>query len=192
MVPNLGGVMAESPALLRSYWQLQKNLQELGKLTPAEDNIVQTAIAYENGCAYCVAGHTMVGKVFFNSSDEQLAALRTGAQMPTAKEEALKTFSLAVYEKQGRVTDAELKAFLDAGYTREQALEIVGSIAAKVMTNFTNQLAKTPVDSAFHDFTKGLLLRRSARLLSGSKRPRLKIFESGVGCLQSAPSMLLF
>lgn len=156
MVPHLSGVMASSPALINSYKTLQTNLEELGGLTPAENNVVQMAIAFENECQYCVAGHTMAGKMFFGSSDEELAALRTGGTLPEPKLEALRTFALQVNASQGRVTDEQLQAFLDAGYTRSQALDVVANISAKVMTNFANQLAHTPVDEPFRMFTEGL------------------------------------
>lgn len=155
-VPNLGGVMAESPALLMSYYQLQNNLQAIGSLTPPEDNIVQMSIAMENECQYCVAGHTMAGKVFFKSPDEQLEAIRAKAKLPEAKFNALRDFALQVYESKGRVTDAQLKAFFDAGYTRKQALDVVANVAAKVMSNYTNQLAHTPLDEPLKPLAKGL------------------------------------
>ena len=42
------------------------------------------------------------------------------------------------------VDDATVQAFLDAGYTQRQVLEVVLDIAQKVMSNYTNHLAKTP------------------------------------------------
>ncbi|MEL6712674.1 MAG: carboxymuconolactone decarboxylase family protein [Planctomycetota bacterium] len=155
-VPNLPAIMAESPALSRSYWQVQKNLQEHGSLSQAEDNVVQMSIAVENRCQYCVAGHTMAGKMFFGSSDAELAAMRSGSKLQTPKLEALRTFALAVAEGSGRVDDAALQAFLDAGYTRKQSLDVVANIAAKVMSNYTNQLARTPLDPPFVPLAEGL------------------------------------
>ena len=165
-VPRLGGVMAESPALGLSYWQLQQNLEEKGALTPAEDNVVQMAIAFENQCQYCVAGHTMAGKMFFGSSDEALAALRTGSDLPAAKRDALRAFALAVAESKGRVTDTQLQAFLDAGYTRRQSLDVVANVAAKVMSNYTNQLARTPLDDALAPLAEGLPFQEARGLVT--------------------------
>lgn len=65
MVPNLAAILAESPALLVSYWQAQLNLLQHSKLTLQENNIVQTTVAHENQCQYCVAGHTAFGKTEF-------------------------------------------------------------------------------------------------------------------------------
>lgn len=155
-VPHLAGVMADSPALSRSYWQLQLNLQQLGTLSPPEDNIVQMAIAVENECQYCVAGHTMAGRMFFKAPEEQLMALRKEAKLPEAKLNALRDFALAVAESRGRVSNEALEAFLAAGYTRAQSLDVVANVAAKVMSNYTNQLARTPLDGALEPLAKGL------------------------------------
>lgn len=155
-VGNLTGVMADSPALANSYYLLQLNLQRIGTLSPPEDNIVQMSIAMENECQYCVAGHTLAGKVFFKSPAAQLEAIRAEAELPEAKFNALRDFGLQVYESRGRVTDAQLQAFLDAGYTRSQALDVVANVAAKVMSNYANQLARTPLDEQIAPMAEGL------------------------------------
>ena len=165
-VPNLAGVMAESPALLRTYWQSQNNLTELGALTAPENNIVQMAIAVENECQYCVAGHTMAGKVFFGSSEEELNALRNESSLPEAKFDALRAFAVDVYNSKGRVTDEQLAAFYDAGYNRQQALDVVANVAAKVMTNYTNQIALTPTDSAIAPFAEGLPYNEDRKVIT--------------------------
>ena len=165
-IPHLAGIMADAPALSRSYWQLQKNLEEHGSLSPPEDNVVQMAIAVENECQYCVAGHTMAGKMFFGSSDDELAALRTASKLPAAKFDALRNFALQVAESRGRVSDSQLQAFLDAGYTRQQSLDVVANVAAKVMSNYTNQLAKTPLDPLLEPFAEGLPYREKRAVLT--------------------------
>ncbi len=155
-VSNLASVMAESPALANSYYLLQLNLQRIGSLSPPEDNIVQMSIAMENECQYCVAGHTLAGKVFFKSPAAQLEAIRAEADLPEEKFNVLRDFALQVYKQQGRVSDAQLKKFFDAGYTRKQALDVVANVAAKVMSNYANQLARTPLDKQIQGMAKGL------------------------------------
>ena len=166
MVPYLAGVMAESPALSRSYWELQKSLMSFGSLSPAENNIIQMSIAFENKCQYCVAGHTMAGRTFFNSTDAQLKALRSGSPLDDTKLETLRTFAISVYKSKGRVSDAELRAFYNAGYSKQQALDVVANIASKVMSNYANQMARTPVDEPFKPLTEGLPFREDRKVLS--------------------------
>ncbi|MAY74159.1 MAG: carboxymuconolactone decarboxylase [Phycisphaerae bacterium] len=155
-VPNLVGVMSESPALIRSYATLQQSLLTHSSLSPADVNVVQFAMAYENECQYCVAGHTLGGKAVFKNTDAEIAALRTGSKLPTPKQDALRRFTLDVYESKGRVTSEQFEAFLAAGYSRQDALDVVAGIAAKVMTNFTNQVALTPLDEPLAPLAEGL------------------------------------
>ena len=171
MIPNLAAVLAESPALLLSYWQTQQNLLLHSTLSRQEMNVVQTAVAHANACQYCVAGHTAFGKTeFFGNSDEQLAAVRSGDAFEDPRLNALRDFSLRILQNQGRMSASQLQAFLDAGFTRAQALDVVANIAAKVMSNYANQLVLTPVDDAFAGLTEGLPYEedRASRLVANS------------------------
>lgn len=167
MVPHLAGVLAESPALLLSYWGTQLNLSQHGQLARHETNIVQTVVAHANRCQYCVAGHTAFGKTpFFGNTDGQLEAIRRDLDFAEPKLNALRDFTLLVLENQGRLSSSQLAKFLDAGYTRSHALEIVACIAAKVMSNFANQLALTPLDAAFAPLAADLPYHEGRRLIA--------------------------
>ncbi|MEL4897664.1 hypothetical protein [Crocosphaera sp. Alani8] len=52
-------------------------------------------------------------------------------------------------KKRGWVEDNEIKAFLEAGYSKQQVLEVILGIAIKVMHNYTNHIAQTPLDRQF-------------------------------------------
>ena len=79
-------------------------------------------------------------------------ALRDETPLPTAHLEALRTFTLEMVRQRGEVSEAQVQTFLDAGYTKRQVLEIVLGIAQKVMSNYTNHLAETPVDEVMQPF----------------------------------------
>ena len=51
-------------------------------------------------------------------------------------------------EKRGHVGDDELLKFLNAGYSKRQALEVLTGLAAKLISDFTNALAHTELDDA--------------------------------------------
>ncbi len=151
-VPNLLKVMSSSPALTNSYMGVQANLQQYSTLSKDEINLVQLAISVENGCQYCTSGHSMIATMRDKTPEDVLSDVAHKRAMKDPKKNALITFSRVLYESKGRVTEEQLKAFLDAGYTRPQALDVIACIAAKVMSNFTNQLAHTEVDAAFQSF----------------------------------------
>ena len=79
-------------------------------------------------------------------------ALRDETPLPTAKLEALRTFTLVMLRDRGFVSDADTQAFLDAGFTETNILEIILGAAQKLMSNYTNHFAKTPVDQVFQKF----------------------------------------
>ena len=155
-VPNLAKVLSASPAALRSYWLTQLQLQNYGVLSPDEHNIIQMSISVENRCKYCTAGHNMIGKAFFNSEEEDLQALRNESTLSTEKFDALRSFSVEVYQNKGRVSEDSLTDFLSHGYSKAQAIEVVTNIAAKTMSNLTNQLALTELDEPLVTFAEGL------------------------------------
>ena len=62
------------------------------------------------------------------------------------------TFTVQVVQKRGWVTDGDVQAFLDAGYTQQQILEVIPGLSHKVISNYTNHVAKTPVDAVFKKF----------------------------------------
>ena len=145
-VPNLSRVMSEAPALLRSYWQTQLNLMQIGTLTPEENNVVQMSIAVENKCRYCASGHIMAGRMVFGSSEEVMANIIKESDLPEARLNSLRDFALAVYEGKGIVSSEAFSSFREAGYTNAQALDVVTNISTKVMSNFTNQLTNNELD----------------------------------------------
>jgi alkylhydroperoxidase family enzyme len=47
------------------------------------------------------------------------------------------------------VPEEELQAFLDAGFDRQQVLEVVLGVGMKTLSNYTNHIAGTTLDEAF-------------------------------------------
>lgn len=70
----------------------------------------------------------------------------------TARTEALCTLTLQLVQNWGLVSDRDQEAFLDAGYTRRQMLEVVLAYSQQIMSNYTNHLANTPLDKPFRKF----------------------------------------
>lgn len=150
-VPNLLGILAGSPAALQAYSNLTSALQHGVDFSSAEQQVLFLSISHENKCGYCMAAHSTIASngVLTNG---QLAALREGTPLDNAKLEALRVFGRAMVAKRGFVNDADLEAFLAAGYTKRHVLDIIAAVALKTLTNYTNHLADTEVDEAFAPF----------------------------------------
>lgn len=148
-VPNLQSFMAESPELLAGYSALW-DLFSKSTLTPHEQQVVYLSSNFENDCHYCMAGHSTLAKMI-KMDPAVIAALRAGTELPDAKLEALHRFTTIVVRERGFVTDAQVEAFLAAGYTRRNVFEVILGVATKVMSNYTNHIVHTPYDA----FMKG-------------------------------------
>ncbi|MGZ0710897.1 carboxymuconolactone decarboxylase family protein (plasmid) [Coraliomargarita sp. W4R53] len=145
-IPGLHATMAEAPGLLDGYQQLHRLFLE-SSFDDDEKTVVWQAINVEHECHYCVPAHTGIAKRM-KVDDAITDALRDGTPLPSERLEVLRTFTLQMVRERGNVGDAELQIFLDAGFTKRQVLEVVLGLSQKVMSNYTNHLAHTPVDPA--------------------------------------------
>jgi len=150
MVPNLHAVMAESPEHLEAYQKLHELFQRTS-LTPAQQTVVWMTINVEHECHYCVPAHTAIAHMQKINSGV-IDALRKATPIEDEKLEALRRFTLQVVRQRGVVADADVDRFLTAGYTRQQVLDVILGVAQKVMSNYVNHLADTPVDAPFRKF----------------------------------------
>ncbi|MEM1378647.1 MAG: carboxymuconolactone decarboxylase family protein [Pseudomonadota bacterium] len=146
-VPNLLGTMAEAPALLEGYMNLAGILGKTD-LSETERQIILMTNNRLNNCTYCMAAHTTIAQRTGVPADV-LEALRNDTPIADAKLEALRQFSIVVNETRGWPSDAQVDAFLAAGYTKQTVLEVVLGTAFKVISNYTNHIAETELDDAF-------------------------------------------
>ena len=146
-IPNLEGFCAEAPALLKAgmaLWDLFKTTS----FSPIEQQVVYLAANYENECHYCMAAHSSLAEIVGTES-EDIQALRNGTPLRDPKLEALRHFTQRMVQTRGWVCEYEIESFMAAGYGKQQVLEVILGIAVKVIHNYTNHIAKTPVDEVF-------------------------------------------
>lgn len=84
--------------------------------------------------------------------NEIIESLRNETPLTDAKLESLRTFTLSMVRNRGNVSQQDLEAFYAAGYGEQQVLEIILGLSQKVISNYTNHIANTPVDAAFQKF----------------------------------------
>ncbi len=146
-VPNLLATMAEAPALLEGYTTLAKIFDKTS-LSETERQIILMTNNRLNGCTYCMAAHTTLSQMAGVPADV-IDALRGNTPIADAKLEALRTFAAVINETRGWPSDAQIEAFLAAGYTRQTVLEVILGTSLKVLSNYTNHVASTEIDAAF-------------------------------------------
>lgn len=147
-IPNLYGNLAEAPAALQAYFDLSAQFEKTS-LTPVERQVVLLAISTENNCEFCVAAHSLIARKMVKVPDAVVDALRASKPLPDAKLEALAQFTRAIVRDRGFVPHAALKAFLGAGFTQRQVIELVLGVAMKTLSNYANHLTGTKTNPEF-------------------------------------------
>ena len=147
-IPNLAGTIAGSPTALEGFVAMQSALRGTAALSPLEREVVGIAVSYENRSRYSMAAHSTFAAGAGASADV-LAALRSGAELPDARLQAIHAFTKVLLSDRGHVAAVDLAAFARAGYSIENALEVITQIAYTTLANLVANVADTPVDDAF-------------------------------------------
>ena len=149
MVPNMYGVMANSPAMLQSYAQGYALFRENSGFTPAEQEVVFLTISRENECHYCMAAHSFVADNLSMVPAEVTDSIRNDDQIADSKMAELREFTRIMVISRGHPSQNDVAAFVQAGYSENHILDIVLAILVKTISNYSNHVFDTPVDAAF-------------------------------------------
>ena len=141
--PNMFRAVANSPAALRSMWGSFGALGG-GTLGARLGEQIAVAVADRNGCAYCLAAHTVLGQKAGASADE-MAAAQLG-ESADGKTQAALRFALKVVAERGQVGSADVQTLRDAGFGDEAIVEILAHVALNLFTNYVNLALAVPVD----------------------------------------------
>jgi uncharacterized peroxidase-related enzyme len=143
MVPNMAKVMANSPAVLQSWVQFNTALGT-AKLSAQIREQIALLTAESNECTYCLSAHTALGKmVGLNQAQIDGARHRESADPRTR---AALTFAQAIIESRGGVSESDITAVRNAGFSDAEVAEIVAAVALNFFTNFFNRAFDVDVD----------------------------------------------
>lgn len=148
-LPNLFSTFANSPAVLQGYVALSGAFDHA--FTPAERNLILLTVSVVNDCRYCKAAHSKIGKAMLKTPSEVIDAIKNGSPLPDEKLGALVALTREIVIQKGSVTPATLEAFLAAGYTKSQVMEILLGVALKTISNYLDHLNPTELDEAIRD-----------------------------------------
>jgi uncharacterized peroxidase-related enzyme len=135
--PNMMATFAHSPIAFNSWAAL------LGSLSKALDvktrDSIGLAVSEVNGCNYCLSVHSFTAEHMAKLPADEIILARKG-QAVDAKRAAAVQFARRVIETRGHVSDADLRAVREAGWTEANLMEIVALVAMYSLTNFFNNV----------------------------------------------------
>lgn len=150
VVPNIAGAIANSPKLINALVGVFQQVHS-SSLAEAEIQIVLLTDAVANSCAYAVAFHTALA-LQQGVGVEAVDAIRARQAPVDGRYAALFNLATNLIERRGHVSEEELDAFLAAGFTKEQVLEVIAIVAASTITNYAGTIANPPLDDPFRQY----------------------------------------
>ncbi|HEY4108694.1 carboxymuconolactone decarboxylase family protein [Puia sp.] len=141
-VPNLYAYFAKNETALRDYLALQNRKSTL---STKEREIVNLVTSQINGCRYCQAAHTVLGKMA-GFTDAQVLDIRRGRAPFDAKFDALARFVASMVENRGKASEASREAFFAAGYTEANMIDVVIAAGDKLISNYIHNLTELEID----------------------------------------------
>jgi uncharacterized peroxidase-related enzyme len=135
--PNMMATFAASPIAFNAWASL------LGSLSKALDvktrDSIGLAVSEVNGCDYCLTVHSFTAEHMARLPANEIILARQGHASDPKRDAAIQ-FARKVIETRGKVSDADVKAVRDAGYTEANVMEIVALVAMYSLTNFFNNV----------------------------------------------------
>ena len=144
-VPNtFAAIGAHGPAALKAILQADSVLAS-GALSKRDQETIKLVISGIAGCDYCVAAHSLLGKLA-GLKPEELKNIRNGTPTGDDKRDALIRFVRRLARSSGTVSESDFEAIRAAGYSDAQLVDISLAFATTVFTNVFNRINDTDVD----------------------------------------------
>lgn len=144
MVPNLYCMMANSSTVLDGFLKLIKYL-EAARLDKKTREMVYLLTSQINGCDYCLASRTSTSMEHDVMSKEETLQARK-AQSPDPRVNAMLGFAKEVVEKRGHVSDATMEKLRAQGFSDEEIVEALATIALATLTNYVALVGDVELD----------------------------------------------
>jgi uncharacterized peroxidase-related enzyme len=144
-VPNtFATIGAHGPEALKAILQADDVLAA-STLSKQDQETVKLLVSEVAGCDYCVAAHSLLGKMTGLAPDV-LKQIRAGQPTGDAKRDALVRFVRNLAQTSGTISDEEFSAIRAAGYSDRQLVDISLAIAVTTFTNIFNRINDTAID----------------------------------------------
>ena len=143
MVPNLYATIGYSANALGSYLAFQ-GAQAKGSFNAKEREAVFLAVSQVNGCAYCQAAHTAIGKMN-GFSEEETIELRQ-ARSTNDRLNAIVVLAKEITQSHGRPSEVALENFFAQGFDNAALIDLVSLVADKTLANYVHNITQIPVD----------------------------------------------
>lgn len=147
-VPNLYATIGYSGAALKGFVDFEASFNH-GAFNGKEREAIALAVSEVNGCAYCLAGHTLAA-IKNGFSKEDTLNIRRG-KTGDPKLDAIIDLARSVTVNQGHADAQALGNFFAAGFNEAAVMDLIGLVTVRIFTNYVFALTEIPVDFPLAD-----------------------------------------
>ncbi|MEZ2338672.1 carboxymuconolactone decarboxylase family protein [Mucilaginibacter sp. RCC_168] len=142
-VPNLYATMGYSENALKGFVDFEGALNH-GVFRPKEREAIALVVSEINGCAYCLAGHTLAA-IKNGFTKEETLDLRRG-KINDDKLDAILQLAKSITVNKGHADQKALDDFYAAGFNEAALIDLIGLVTVRVFTNYVFAATEIPVD----------------------------------------------
>ena len=142
-VPNLYATMGYSENALKGFVDLDAAFNH-GVFRPKEREAIALIVSEINGCAYCLAGHTLAA-IKNGFTKEETLDIRRG-KTTDDKLNAIIQLARSITINKGHADEEALDNFYAAGFDEAGLMELIGLVTVRILTNYVFAATGIPVD----------------------------------------------
>ncbi|WP_409235527.1 carboxymuconolactone decarboxylase family protein [Streptomyces sp. PA5.6] len=137
-IGDMVSTMAHSPAVLGGYPQLSRTMGR-AKLDRRISERISIAVQALQGCGLCLEAHVSAARRL-GVDDEEIERAHAGTSAEPAIA-AIIDLALRVYREPTSITDDQIDAIREHGYSDRAIADVVGVVALNILTGAFNLLA---------------------------------------------------
>lgn len=141
-VPNIYATLATSEYALKNFLDFAN---AKSSLKTKEKEVINLAVSELNQCQYCLSAHTVIAGMN-GFTPTQINELRSGAAPFDSKLDALAKLSRNIAENRGATSSTVLEGFFNAGWTKENLMDVINQVGEITITNYAHKTTEVPVD----------------------------------------------
>lgn len=142
-VPNLYATMGYSENALKGFVDFDAAFSH-GVFRPKEREAIALIVSEINGCAYCLAGHTLAA-IKNGFTKEETLDLRRGKSNDD-KVNAIVQLAKSITINKGHADEQALDDFYAVGFDEAALMELIGLVTVRIFTNYVFAATAIPVD----------------------------------------------
>ncbi|MFF3958090.1 carboxymuconolactone decarboxylase family protein [Streptomyces sp. NPDC001890] len=137
-VGDMVSTMAHSPAVLGGYLQLSRAMGR-AKLDRRISERISIAVQALQGCGLCLDAHVGAARAL-GVDEEEIERAHAGTSVDPAIA-AIIALALQIYREPTSITDEQVTALREHGYSDRAIADVVGVVALNILTGAFNLLA---------------------------------------------------